>query len=208
MYFYKDSNNLFHIDGDILPPGNYILRAYTFDTIISLESADTHNLTLNPIEVVLLQKEDDSYYISLSELLSEIDGFFQISVEGAAPPVTDVLFSIGQAASDIESDLEVGTNKAISFAPFNMTITEVFAGVDTSPVGSTLIVDINVSSLSILSTKIGIDAGDDTSLTSTVPPVISVTTLTKGAKISVDIDQIGAITPGKALTVYIRGILT
>ena len=78
MYFYKDSNNLFHINNDILPPGNYILRVNDLDTIILLESADTHKVTFAPIEINKLQREDDSYYADLTELLTDIKDFFQV----------------------------------------------------------------------------------------------------------------------------------
>lgn len=76
MYFYKDINGLFHVGTDILPAGKYILRKYNNDTIVSIESADTHALTMDPIEITNLQKENDSYYTDLADFLTDVGDFF------------------------------------------------------------------------------------------------------------------------------------
>lgn len=81
MYFYKDSNNLFHINQSILPPGNYILNIFNFESVVSVESADTHLQTMPSIEVINLQKEDNSFYVSIAELLSLNAEFFSIALE-------------------------------------------------------------------------------------------------------------------------------
>jgi len=101
MYFYKDANNLFHINGDILPPGNYILHIYQFETVVSIESADTHTQTMGPAEIITLQKEDDSYYVSLAELLSLNAEFFSMVTNEAAAGDHDVLANVRLAASGI-----------------------------------------------------------------------------------------------------------
>ena len=119
--------------------------------------------------------------------------------------VEALVFTVGVAASTLDSDLAVATDQAIIAAPENMTVTQVFAKVGTAPVGSTIIVDIHNNGTTILSTKISIDASEKTSLTAATPPVISVPGLTQGDEITIDIDQIGASTAGKDLTVYILG---
>ena len=120
---------------------------------------------------------------------------------------TEVAFSIGAAASTLDADLVVATDQIIMFAPYDMTLTEIFAGVGTQATDAAIIVDINVNGSTILSTKITIDASEDTSLTAATPPVISSTSFTKGDKITVDIDQIGSTIAGKDLSVYLKGIL-
>jgi len=82
MYFYKDSNNIFHVGEDILPAGRYILRFYSGGTSISIESSDTHRLTMDPIEIVRLQKEDNSYYSGAAELLLTTKDFFKGGYSG------------------------------------------------------------------------------------------------------------------------------
>ena len=101
MYFYKDSNNLFHINGDILPPGNYILRIYTFETVVAVESADTHTLTMSPIAISSLQKEDNSYYISLAELLFLNAEFFSMVTNEAAAGDHAVLVNVHMAVAGV-----------------------------------------------------------------------------------------------------------
>jgi hypothetical protein len=122
--------------------------------------------------------------------------------------ISEVTFVISAATSDVESDLSAGTDKAVFFMPYNMELSEVFAGLGTVCSGSTFITDVNLNGTSILSTKISIDAGESTSLTAATPPVISTSTLTKGGKITVDFDQVGAVDTGKAHTIYLRGTIS
>jgi len=117
MYFYKDANNLFHIDQSILPPGNYILNIFDFESIVNVESADTHTLTMQPIEVVLLQKADNSYYVSLAELLFLNAEFFSMVTNEAAAGDHDVLANVRYASPSVVQghidnlDQTIGGNK-------------------------------------------------------------------------------------------------
>jgi hypothetical protein len=113
------------------------------------------------------------------------------------------------ACSDEATALTTGTNKARFRMPFAGTLTAVKASVNTAPVGSTLVVDINESGTSVLSTKLSIDASETTSATAAVPAVISDSALADDSIISVDIDQIGSGTAGEGLkvTLYVtRGV--
>ena len=105
------------------------------------------------------------------------------------------------ACSDEATALTTGTNKARFRMPFAGTLTAVKASVNTAPVGSTLVVDINESGTSVLSTKLSIDASETTSATAAVPAVISDSALADDSIISVDIDQIGSGTAGDGLKV-------
>ena len=96
-----------------------------------------------------------------------------------------------------------------------MTLTEVRASVTTAPVGSTIIVDINVNDAaspevisSILSTKLTIDAAERTSTTAATPAVISTSALTDDQEVTIDIDQIGSGTAGAGLKVVFIGTRT
>jgi hypothetical protein len=89
--------------------------------------------------------------------------------------------------------------------PFAMTLTAVRASVNTAPVGSTLIVDINEGGASILSTRLSIDASETTSTTAASAAVISDSSLADDAEISIDIDQIGSGTAGAGLKVWLIG---
>jgi len=109
------------------------------------------------------------------------------------------------AVSDEVSDVVAGANKLKVRMPFALTLTEVRASVTTAPVGANIVVDINQSGSSILSTKLSIDAGEKTSTTATTPATISNENLADDAEIIIDIDQIGSSTAGTGLKVYLNG---
>lgn len=107
--------------------------------------------------------------------------------------------------SDETTALAAGTAKATFHIPYNFVISEVFAGLSTAQVGGDLVtVDVNVNATSIFSTVITLDNGEDTSLTALTPPVLTTTSLTKGSKITVDIDLVGDGT-AKGLKLYLVG---
>lgn len=96
------------------------------------------------------------------------------------------------AASDETTALTTGTAKVTFRMPYAMTVTAVRASLTTAQTsGSILTMDINDGGTTILSTKLTIDNGEKTSVTAATPPVISDTTLTDDAEITIDIDQVG-----------------
>jgi hypothetical protein len=97
------------------------------------------------------------------------------------------------------------TGKYTFRMPYPMTLTEVRASLNTAPVGSTFVVDVNEGGTSILSTKLSIDASEKTSTTAATAAVISDSTLADDAEISIDVDQIGSGTAGAGLKVYLIG---
>lgn len=112
------------------------------------------------------------------------------------------------ACSDETTAITAGVAKVTFHMPFAMTLTEVFAGLTTVQTsGSIFTVDINEAGSSIISTKITIDNTEETSLTAATPPVISDANLAKGAKITIDVDQIGDGS-AKGLKVYLVGYVT
>jgi hypothetical protein len=89
--------------------------------------------------------------------------------------------------------------------PYAFTVSAVRASLATAQTsGSIFTVDINESGTSILSTKLTIDNGEETSTTAATPAVISDSSLADDAKMSVDIDQIGDGT-AKGLKVVLIG---
>jgi hypothetical protein len=96
------------------------------------------------------------------------------------------------ACSDETTALTTGTAKITFRTPCAMTLTEVRASLTTAQAsGSIFTVDINEAGASILSTKLTIDNTELTSTTATTPAVISDSSLTNDAQITIDIDQIG-----------------
>ena len=105
------------------------------------------------------------------------------------------------AASNETSDLAVDTDLLTFPMPFDITLTDVRAFVVTAPTGDDLEVDILKNGVSILSTNITIDAGENNSENAATPPVISDTSLSKGDVISVDIIQVGSTVAGAGLKI-------
>jgi hypothetical protein len=116
--------------------------------------------------------------------------------------------TIIMSVTDQTESAAVGTDKVSFRAPYGITLTSVRASVATAPTGAELIVDINESGTSILSTKLSIDAGEETSTTAATPAVISDDALADDAEISIDIDQVGSGTAGAGLKVYLIGYRT
>ena len=121
---------------------------------------------------------------------------------GTATPVP---VEIGLACSDETTSITTGVAKVTFRMPCGITLTSVRANVNTAPVGSTIIVDINAGGTSILSTKLSIDASEKTSTTAATPAVISNSALSDDAEITIDVDQIGSTTAGKGLKVWLIG---
>ena len=129
-----------------------------------------------------------------------------------------VVYNLSDAGNNSAQDVIVfnlsngvattGTTKDwIVYCPYAYTITNLILACDTAPTGANLIADLNVNGSSILSTKISIDATETNSTTATTPYVLTTTSLSLGAKLTVDIDQIG--TGGGTnvqLTVYVTKV--
>lgn len=129
-------------------------------------------------------------------------GIFPAGAVSAGGGVT----AIPIACSDETTALTTGTAKVTFRLPYALTLTAVRASVTTAPTGATLTVDINEGGVSILSTKLTIDAGEKTSTTAATPAVISDAALADDAEITIDIDQIGSTVAGAGLKVYLIGV--
>ena len=114
--------------------------------------------------------------------------------------------SLGVALGDETTTITTGLAKVVIHMPWAMNVTEVIAEVNTVSSSGDVTVDINEGAgagTSILSTKLTIDANEETSLTAATPAVISDTSLAKGARITFDVDTAG--TGAKGLKVWLIG---
>lgn len=116
-----------------------------------------------------------------------------------------VLESLVIAASDETTALTASTDKVTFRMPYAFFVTDVRCSLSTTQSsGSILTVDIHDSGTTILSTKLTIDNGEETSVTAATPAVISDRNLANDAEITVDIDQVGDGT-AKGLKVVLIG---
>lgn len=112
-----------------------------------------------------------------------------------------ILASVG----DESTALVAGTRKHVVRLPYNLKLTQVKASLATAPAGSSVIVDVNKNGVSMLSTKLHVNAGQTSSVPSTPAPVFSDTTLPTEAEVSIDIDQVGSGSAGAGLKVWLIG---
>ncbi len=113
--------------------------------------------------------------------------------------------SIVVACSDESTALTTGTSKVTFRMPYAFTLTAVRASLSTAQTsGSIFTVDINEGGTTILSTKLTIDNTEKTSTTAATAAVISDSSLSDDAEITVDIDQVGDGT-AKGLKVVLIG---
>jgi hypothetical protein len=103
------------------------------------------------------------------------------------------LESIIIACSDESTAITVGVAKVTFRMPYAFTLTAIRASVTTAPTGASLVIDVNESGATILSTKLSIDATEKTSMTAATPAVISDASLADDSEITIDFDQVGLI---------------
>jgi hypothetical protein len=126
-----------------------------------------------------------------------------------ADALTGSLMDISIPISDISNDIEVGTNKAFWIAPFDFYLTELpKLYVDTAPTGSVFSVDIMDDGTSIFSTKLTVDAGENSSNTAATPAVFTnaaARKIIKGSKVRIDVLAVGSTIPGAGAMVTLIG---
>lgn len=108
------------------------------------------------------------------------------------------------AASDETSNLVVDlVNPAYTdYIPYAISLSSILINVNVAPTGSAIEVDLKKNGTSIFSTKITIDATENTSLTAAVPYVLTgPISFVQGDKIEAFITQIGSTVPGAGLKV-------
>jgi hypothetical protein len=118
-----------------------------------------------------------------------------------APGVQQFLYQV--QIFTVPGTLGTGSGKARFYVPGPITLGNVRASVGTAPLGSEIIIDVNVNGETVFTTQSNrpkIFSGEVTVATST-PDIQELNT---GDYISVDVDEVGSIFPGADLTVQIE----
>lgn len=126
-----------------------------------------------------------------------------VSRETAAPlwkyPKTSMVWYLGGTAA-------VGSNKGANVTmPFAMTATSVNLRATGAPTGQALIVDILKDGATLFGTKPQIDAAASSGGSNAV---FSVTSLTAGSVITVNVTQVGSTFAGSGITIQLNGTRT
>jgi hypothetical protein len=197
-------------------------------TNLGLGTASTHDDTdyAEAVHTHLSTDISDSTIIG-RELLTAVDApavFFDLGLADAAThPASDFATaththsalaivdptniktteSLVIAVSDETTAITTGTGKVTFRMPYAFTVTDVRASLTTASTSGAPQVDINEAGVSILSTKLTIDANEKTSTTAATAAVISDVSIADDAEITIDIDTAG--TGAKGLKVYLIG---
>jgi hypothetical protein len=139
--------------------------------------------------------------VSLVNLASNVTGILPKSSGGTGTNYFPT--ELGYAVSDEITALEAGTTKLTFRMPYAVTLTAVRASLSTASSSGSVVIDINKSGSTILSTKLSIDVSEKTSTTAATAAVISDTALTDDVEITVDIDSAG--TGAKGLKILLIG---
>lgn len=118
---------------------------------------------------------------------------------GGGPATESLIIAVGDETTAITT----GAAKVTFRMPYAFTLTGVRASLNNASSSGTPTIDINEGGVSILSTKLTIDASEKTSTTAAAAAVISDTALADDAEITIDIDTAG--TGAAGLKVYLIG---
>lgn len=179
-----------------------------------MKSSGTPQLTTN--ETNVLPNAVDPIFVArvtgdtVDRLQLFVDGTITTGNGTVAPAGTGVdvrkatfpwalYFQVGDETTTITT----GTAKLTFRMPFAATVTGVRASVNTVSSSGLPTVDINEEGVSIISTKLSIDANEKSSTTAATPAVISDASIADDAEMTIDIDVAG--TGAKGLKVVMFG---
>jgi len=134
----------------------------------------------------------------------------EVTLSGEVSDVTTSTDQIFQecfilAITDEVTNIPQGSGLLKFRLPFSFELLEARASVNSAPVGSSIIIDLNSNGSSVLGQKIEIPGGEKSSQEAQVLATISTQSLADNSEISIDVDQVGSSSPGTALKVYLSG---
>ncbi len=103
-------------------------------------------------------------------------------------------------------DLVEPTNTFRASYALDLTNGHIRISVNTAPTGAKLIIDVHMNGTTIFSTLLSIDTGEKTSVTASVPAILSTTNVPDDAEFEVFVTQIGSTIAGTGLKVAVTGV--
>ena len=183
----------------------------TYQSGVSTNLASGSTITAAELRTEMNDLSDSAFFLSTDDLDDIAAGSTNVhftsadntKLDGLPSTITE---SFIIAASDETTDLTTGTAKITIRMPYAFTLTDIRASVNTAPVGSTIIVDVNEGGTTLMTTnKLTIDASEESTETAATAPALTDTSLADDAEITIDIDQIGSSTAGRGLKVVLIG---
>ncbi len=175
--------------------GAWASRDGNLATAVGTNAANGWTFQTVAVEGFILAVQDENIDI-------RYNGSSWITVSTGGNPTETILIAVGDETTAITT----GTAKVTFRMPYAFTVTAVRASLTTVSSSGIPTVDINEAGVSILSTKLTIDASEKTSTTAATAAVISDASLADDAEMTIDIDVAG--TGAAGLKVYIIGYRT
>jgi hypothetical protein len=113
------------------------------------------------------------------------------------------LESWGFALSDETTAIQTGTSVVTFFTQYPFEVESITGSLSDASSSGAVVFDVNADGVTMLSTKVTVDANEEDSRDATTQPVLAITTLASGTKITFDIDSAG--TGAAGAKVYING---
>lgn len=117
-------------------------------------------------------------------------------VASQAAAITNRVETLQIAVTDETSVISSGPSQVTFRMPFGLTLTGVRASLNAVSTSGLVTVDINEAGVSVLSTKLTIDANEKTSVSAATAAVISDSALADDAEITIDVDTAGTAAAG------------
>ena len=145
---------------------------------------------------------DNITVIKPNSILASLPGRYILS---AGQGIYDTIIA---SASDEDTPIAVDlvTAKTTFRAPYPLALAYVRASLTTPPTGASFIVDVHMNGVTMFSTLLSIDPTEKTSVTASVPAVLSVTSVPDDAEFTVFVTQVGSTLAGTGLKIAVTGI--
>jgi len=195
-----DATTVFNLGSDV--SGNWA-RLNAIDTVQATQNTDIGTNTTKLAGIEAGADVTDSTNVSSSgafmasgvsafgaTLVDDADAATALTTLGALDK-TLIPTEVMTAASDEITAIVTATDVMQFRMPYAMTGSEIRASLGSACSTGTFTVDVNVGGVTVLSTKVTVDATEKTSTTAAIPAVLSVTAWADDAIVTIDVDNQG-----------------
>lgn len=220
-----DGWTLYHSDGSTWE--QFFTRFGSAGDFLGLTDVDEADYTGHAGEVVVVNSGEDGLEFTARDFinLSDVDPAnytgqagnavivnagedgleFGVAPSAGGGIAANTIFAV--AVGDETTALSTGTAKVTFRMPGTFSLDEIRASLTTASTTGTVTVDVNVNGVSILSTKLTIDATEETSETASTAAVLTSTpyAISDDDEVTIDIDDAGSSADAAGLKLYFVG---
>jgi hypothetical protein len=182
-------------------------NAYYYDLEIESEDGEVLKLAIGRVQVIGQVTGPDSppdletiTYLQAAQNLADLENPAIARQNLGIDTTFPLIISLSDEVNLLYPDTDLYQFRLL----FTLTNITLFATVNSAPVGSSVVVDINLNGVSIFDTE-QLSIPSESIDSSTMTYDLLTTTLPSGSLLSFDIDQVGLDSRGTGLKVYIAG---